>query len=291
MLTKKTRVIIASVLCITSLVIATHFTWYAIIEWITDTTEQLTQPATESTEKIIEPAADVTQSSPAEDKKESIQAIAIQMTTPREHGSESKIEAFLSSPAASSGFAKKNLADRPRRHRTARRRRKESAFVLQATADKMPEEFRPDRSPQSNPETSAESKQSSSLNASDNTQQDAPAEKKAHHVITVHNKINVKELAVKHWTGTYSPTKLEITLNGIPFIIVGPDAIALDAAQEIPGIDNKISVHYVYEFMNGMRKGSDTIAYHVPSNAERLELSFSWDTAWHVELEGAQRVE
>jgi hypothetical protein len=40
-----------------------------------------------------------------------------------------------------------------------------------------------------------------------------------------------------------------------------------------------------------MRKGSDTVTYIVPDQTPQLELQFSWDTPWHVELIGAQRVE
>lgn len=110
-------------------------------------------------------------------------------------------------------------------------------------------------------------------------------------IIRIHNKINIKELAVKHWTGTYSPTKLEITLNGIPFTIVGKEAIDLHAAYEIPHAENRITAEYSYEFLNGMRKGSDTIIYTITENAPDIELHFSWDTPWHVELNGAQRVD
>ena len=110
-------------------------------------------------------------------------------------------------------------------------------------------------------------------------------------VVRIHNKINIKELAVKHWTGTYSPTKLEITLNGIPFTIVGKEAIDLHAAYEIPHAENRITAEYSYEFLNGMRKGSDTIIYTITENAPDIELHFSWDTPWHVELNGAQRID
>lgn len=109
--------------------------------------------------------------------------------------------------------------------------------------------------------------------------------------IRIQNKINVKELAVKHWTGTYSPTKLEIKLNGIPFTIVGKEAMDLHAVYDVPHTENRITAEYSYEFLNGMRKGSDTIMYTITENAPDIELHFSWDTPWHVELNGAERID
>jgi hypothetical protein len=108
--------------------------------------------------------------------------------------------------------------------------------------------------------------------------------------IRICNKIDAKALGVKHWTGTYSPTKLEISLNNVPFVIVGDNPIALETLQEIPCADNRITVYYHYEFLNGMRKGSDTVFYTC-TDATQLEMRFSWDTPWHVELGGAQRIE
>lgn len=274
MLTKKTRIIIWSMLCLIALMLGAHFAWHAIIEWITDTAEPLMRPAAQSIKETAESVANSTQPAQSfEEKKESAPDITTQATAP--HEVTSKTETFLSSPAASSGFAKKDQAVRPKRHRTARRRKKKLLEFEQSTEDTATPHM---------PETAAESGVNGSLNASDSK----PA-KPAQHTVTVRNNIATSALAVKHWTGTYSPTKLEVTLNGIPFIIVGNESIALDAAQEVPLVDNKISVHYVYEFMNGMRKGSDTIVYTIIDVRQPLTLSFSWDTAWHVELDGAQR--
>ena len=111
----------------------------------------------------------------------------------------------------------------------------------------------------------------------------------ASRTLHVHNNIPLESLPVKHWTGTYAPTKLEITINGEPFIIVGDDAIPQGTTKDISCTDGCVKVDYMYEFMNGMRKGADTLLYTVPAHAEQLTMHFSWETPWHVELDGAER--
>lgn len=110
-------------------------------------------------------------------------------------------------------------------------------------------------------------------------------------IVRVCNKIDVNKLGVKHWTGTYTPTKLEITLNNVPFTIVGNNPVTFETIQEISCADNRITAQYVYEFLNGIRKGSDAIIYTFTDHATPLEMHFSWDTPWHIELSGAQRAE
>lgn len=105
----------------------------------------------------------------------------------------------------------------------------------------------------------------------------------------VHNNIPPESLPVKHWTGTYTPTKLNIIINGEPFTIVGDHAIPKGTTKDIPCKDGCLKVEYLYEFMNGMRTGTDIITYLVSETAQDLHLRFSWDTAWHVELDGAER--
>ncbi len=163
------------------------------------------------------------------------------------------------------------------------RRRKKTASIVTAEPDIKTEEHKAVEEP------AAQLPTQEALAAEPATPVKSTKPKKE--VIRIHNKINVKELAVKHWTGSYSPTKLEITLNGIPFTIVGKEAVDLHAAYEIPHAENRITAEYSYEFLNGMRKGSDTIIYTITENAPEIELHFSWDTPWHVELNGAQRIE
>lgn len=111
--------------------------------------------------------------------------------------------------------------------------------------------------------------------------------------LTIINDIDLKDLAVKHWTGTYTPTKLAITINGIPFTIIGDttEPVAHGAHKEVPNLENRLAINYVYEFLNGVRKGADTVNYAVQRTTQPLKIRFSWDTPWHVELDGAERTQ
>ena len=108
-------------------------------------------------------------------------------------------------------------------------------------------------------------------------------------IVEVRNAIAIDQLAVKHWTGTYRPTKLDITINNVPFTIIGNNAESIGSIKKIPYNNGQLTVQYNYEFLNGMRKGADTVTYTINESTQHIPVRFSWDTAWHVELDGAQR--
>src|SRR5579864_2163730 len=73
--------------------------------------------------------------------------------------------------------------------------------------------------------------------------------------IVITNAIEPSMLAYKHWTGTYTPELFTITING-SIIETGQTYTLIDPAT--PFI-----VQYDYSFMNGMRKGTKKMSYHM----------------------------
>ncbi len=270
MFTRKTKMLIGSLLFVITVIITARFAWNTLVEWITDTTLPLIQ-STENTQELLQNAESSTQEpSQISHASESTQVTTTGHTIST--GATKQISEEKKMRTEQKELPKKG------RSRTARRRKKENTEtnVELHTIQTTP---KPEKSEslviKQEPHASKPEKQIVAQGYS----------------IPVTNKIDADTLAVKHWTGTYSPTKLEITLNGVPFNIVGNDAVALDALQQVPIQNNTITVQYAYEFMNGMRKGSDTLTYTVSEQSAPLELRFSWDTAWHVELDGAQRTD
>jgi hypothetical protein len=106
--------------------------------------------------------------------------------------------------------------------------------------------------------------------------------------IMIQNAIDAKMLTVKHWTGTYLPTLLTITINGQVIPVITKGAFAASQPRTIPVTDRVLNVEYYYEFMNGMRKDTNKVHYTLAENATTLTMSFSWDTPWHVAFDHAQ---
>jgi|GEM_PF-6542367 len=108
--------------------------------------------------------------------------------------------------------------------------------------------------------------------------------------LTIINDIPLESLAVKHWSGTYTPTKLVITINDTPFTIIGENPTARGTRKDVARTGEQLTVTYMYEFMNGMRTGADTVRYTVQGTAAPLTMRFSWGTPWHVEFDHAQPI-
>ena len=105
--------------------------------------------------------------------------------------------------------------------------------------------------------------------------------------ITVLHTMDIPMLTVKHWTGTYVPTKLTVTINDqlIPII---EDSLLVQPTPCIVSVsDNKFVMHYYYEFMNGMRKEENSFTYCLADAATTVQMSFDWTTPSHVVFDHA----
>ncbi len=270
MIPKRTSMVSTSLIALITMTLCMRYGWNNLTEWISDhtlpllqSTEQAPPPDTEDdVEKIVIPEPDIVEaeSTPqAIENKESDQTLEEPSITPDKD------------------FECRPLKQDPtKKARTARRRKK-----IEAESENLHKEEAPKKQSQKSAEpvsipTSVSSKSEKTEDSS---------------TVRVCNKIDINKLTVKHWTGKYSPTKLEITLNDVPFVLVGKDVTEMGDIKDVPCPDNQITVHYSYEFLNGMRKGSDTLTYEINDLNAQINLRFSWDTEWHVELDGAQRIE
>ena len=100
--------------------------------------------------------------------------------------------------------------------------------------------------------------------------------------IVITNAIEPSMLAYKHWTGTYSPELFTITINGS--IIEAGQTYTL-ADPETP-----LVVQCDYSFMNGIRKGTKKISYHMNKDCTNVQLTFSWLDDRKVIIENATAV-
>jgi hypothetical protein len=290
MFSQKTRVIIASIIIIAALALALRgrVIWDEITQWIAVHSLPL---ITSQSEVLEQPEQSIEQKAQAYDASEII-AEPLSSTTPI-------IDEIQIIPTTEIIQELRKIDVQLKKPRVARRRRKKETECIQkvelqqtiATIETekieeplvaQPSTIVAEPAPTKAGEITAAITTESMLTKA--------AEIEAPKTIRICNKINPNALGVKHWTGTYTPTKLEITLNNVLFTIVGTHPVACEALHEIPCADNRITVFYHYEFLNGMRKGSDTIVYTIIDQPAQLEMKFSWDTPWHIELAGAQRV-
>lgn len=105
--------------------------------------------------------------------------------------------------------------------------------------------------------------------------------------ITVLHAMDMPMLTVKHWTGTYVPTKLTVTINEQPIPIIEDSLLVQPIPHTVSVSDNKFVVHYYYEFMNGMRKEENSFTYCLADAATTLQMSFDWTTPSHVVFDHA----
>ncbi len=92
--------------------------------------------------------------------------------------------------------------------------------------------------------------------------------------IAITNAIEPSMLAYKHWTGTYSPDKFTLTINGVE--------VAQGANCTITTTKEPLEISYSYSFMNGMRTGAKTVSYQLNENIAHARITFSWKDNWKV---------
>jgi hypothetical protein len=250
--------------------------------------QEMQQPILKSTEIKPEEAAHLPSKS---------SAIIVEQQTPTASGLPKEIpSATQTSPQQTTLSTKNPTSATKKKQRRNRRRKKvvakEASPVVETTTKEVLEpviEFQSAQPITAN--AAVASKNTTSPTATQISTVLTAAQTPVSRMLHVHNHISLEDLSVKHWTGTYTPTKLDITINDVPFTIIGDESTPHGSIKNIACSDNCIKVEYAYEFMNGMRKGADTVTYSVGDSAQELNLLFSWDTPWHVELAGAERKE
>jgi hypothetical protein len=105
--------------------------------------------------------------------------------------------------------------------------------------------------------------------------------------ITVQHAMDIPMLTVKHWTGTYVPTKLTVTINDQLIPIIEDSLLVQPTPYAISVSDNRFVMHYYYEFMNGMRKEENSFTYCLADAATTMHMSFDWTTPSHVVFDHA----
>ncbi|HEV2916586.1 MAG TPA: hypothetical protein VGW78_02465 [Candidatus Babeliales bacterium] len=107
--------------------------------------------------------------------------------------------------------------------------------------------------------------------------------------IIIQHIIDIPTLTVKHWTGTYSPNLLTVTINNHEIPIVVDSKLVSSTPHTITIEDTTFTMTYYYEFMGGMRKDKQTFTYTLTGpQVSALNMSFSWDTPWHVVFDNAK---
>lgn len=99
--------------------------------------------------------------------------------------------------------------------------------------------------------------------------------------ITIKNGIDDTDLAYQHWTGSYSPKKFTVSINGVEIDQQGSVPITI--------INNELIVSYSYDFGYNIKKarGAYQVTFAVEKDATDLLLTFSWHNDWHVILDKA----
>ncbi len=97
--------------------------------------------------------------------------------------------------------------------------------------------------------------------------------------VKIKNNIVEKKLKYKYLFLSYIPTKFSITING--------QELKRDEKMDVTIKDNKLSVRYDYEFMDGKRTGAKVVHFEVDPEAQELDLSFSWKDEWRIIIDGA----
>jgi hypothetical protein len=87
-------------------------------------------------------------------------------------------------------------------------------------------------------------------------------------LITIINAIQPSMLAYKHWTGTYNPDSFTIFVND--------KEVAQGTEIKIPAETKTVNLKFNYSFVNGMRKGSKTVAYKLNDDITQATITFSW---------------
>ena len=98
--------------------------------------------------------------------------------------------------------------------------------------------------------------------------------------VKIKNNVVEKKLKYKYLFLTYIPTKFSITIND--------QELKQDEEMDVTIKDNKLSVRYDYEFMDGKRTGAKVVHFEVDPEAQELDLSFSWKDKWRVIIDGAE---
>lgn len=91
--------------------------------------------------------------------------------------------------------------------------------------------------------------------------------------VTITNAIEPSMLAYKHWTGTYSPDKFVITINGIE--VTQGTSVTIKSSDPL-------EISYNYSFMNGMRSGAKKVSYQLNENSTHAQITFSWKDNWKI---------
>jgi hypothetical protein len=97
--------------------------------------------------------------------------------------------------------------------------------------------------------------------------------------ITIQNDITHKMITYKHWTGSYTPSIFDVSING--------QILKEGEKRSITIHDNKLIISYRYSFMKGYRVGARNITFKVNPEAQLLSITFAWKNKWHVLLDQA----
>ena len=97
--------------------------------------------------------------------------------------------------------------------------------------------------------------------------------------VTVKNNITTDMLKYKHWSGIHEPSFI-LTVNG--------KKIEQGKQKKIPIKDNILEIRYDYSFAKGIRKGAKIVSCNVENDTKDVDISFSWNSEWHIKTDHAQ---
>ncbi len=100
-----------------------------------------------------------------------------------------------------------------------------------------------------------------------------PTKKHNERVITVINKITKKMISYNKCFVSYAPN-FALTVNN--------QILRPGREQLITITDNKLTVTYSYNFLNGYKKGKRSVEFEINPNQDLYEITFSWHNDWRI---------
>lgn len=107
---------------------------------------------------------------------------------------------------------------------------------------------------------------------------------KAVKAVTITNSIEQSSLGYKHWTGTYTPEKFIVYINGVE-LKVGESCLLTDSNQPVT-----VQFDYCFSTIRGNRAGAKKVVYQLNENIEAARITFSWLDSYKIILDNATAV-
>lgn len=104
--------------------------------------------------------------------------------------------------------------------------------------------------------------------------------KESERSIKITNGIEQEMLGVRYFGKTHSPSKFCLSVDG--------KKLEPTEHTEIKLTGDQLTVQYEYEFANGLYTGKKDVSFTVKPDAKELNINFSWDDNYRIQIDNAQ---